>query len=347
VADSHVPDALKTGVPVAGRVGRTLGPMKATTDVLGPEYEAIELPMGHDAEGEVVATLVRRRGERPRRRAVLYVHGFVDYFFQTHLADFYVERGFDFYALDLRKYGRSLRPHQTPNYVESLTEYFPEIDAAVRIVRDADGHRTVLLNGHSTGGLVAALWADRVRGRGLVDGLFLNSPFLDINEPLPLRKLGAGLARALRARFPKAKLPAGVSELYPRSIHADHGGEWDFDLEWKPLEGFPVRAAWLAAVRRGQLRVHRGLDIDVPVLVMTSARSVRPKPGAADLSAADAVLDVEHMARWAPRLGRHVTLVRIDGGLHDLVLSAKPARDQVFTELARWMAGHLPDPADA
>jgi alpha-beta hydrolase superfamily lysophospholipase len=316
--------------------------MDVSTDVLGPGYEAIELPLGTDEEGEVVATLVRRRATDPSRRAVLYVHGFVDYFFQKHLADFYVERGFDFYALDLRKYGRSLRPHQTPNFVRSLSEYFTEIDEAVRIAREEDGHDVLLVNGHSTGGLVAALWADRVRGKGVLDGLFLNSPFLDINEPLPMRKLGAGLARALGRRFPSAKLPAGVADAYVRSIHRDHDGEWEFDLEWKPLVGFPVRAAWLAAVRRGQLRLHAGLGIDVPVLVMTSTRSVRRKPGVADLSGADVILDVEQMARWAPRLGRHVTLVRIEGGMHDLVLSAKPVRDQVFGELSRWIAGFLP-----
>ncbi|GAA2122828.1 alpha/beta hydrolase [Actinomadura napierensis] len=316
--------------------------MDVTADVLGPGYEAIELPMGRDAEGEVVATLVRRRGAEPSGRAVLYLHGFVDYFFQTHLADFYLGLGFDFYALDLRKYGRSLRPHQTANYIESLSEYFPEIDEAVRIVRDVDGHGTLLLNGHSTGGLIAALWADRARGKGLVDGVFLNSPFLDINEPLPMRKIGAGLARVLRPRFPKATLPAGVSDRYPRSIHRDHEGEWDFDLAWKPMEGFPVRAAWLDAVRRGQLRAHKGLDIDVPVLVMASSRSVRPSRKVLDVTGADAVLDVAHMAKWAPRLGRHVTLVRIDGGLHDLTLSAEPARREVFAELTRWTAGYLP-----
>ncbi|SNT50763.1 Lysophospholipase, alpha-beta hydrolase superfamily [Actinomadura meyerae] len=316
--------------------------MDVTDDVLGPGYEAIELPMGRDAEGEVVATLVRRRGTDPSRRAVLYLHGFVDYFFQKHLADFYLDLGFDFYALDLRKYGRSLRPHQTPNYIESLSDYFPEIGEAVRIIRDVDGHDALLLNGHSTGGLIAALWADRVKGKGLVDGLFLNSPFFDLAEPLVLRKTGAGLARALRARFPKAKLPAGVSDLYPRSIHREHGGEWEFDLAWKPLLGFPVRAAWLAAVRRGQLRLHRGLDVDVPVLVMASTRSVRPSRRTVDVTGADAVLDVEHMARYAPRIGRHVTLVRIEDGLHDLVLSAEPARTRVFEELARWTNGYLP-----
>ena len=305
--------------------------MIAVEDVLGPGYEAVELVLEPDGEGEVVATLVTRRAAEPTRKAVLYVHGFVDYFFQTHLADFYAERGYDFYALDLRKYGRSLRPHQTPNFVHSLTDYYPELDEAVRIIRE--DHDFLLLNGHSTGGLIAALWADRVEGQGLVQGLFLNSPFFDINEPALLRAAGLALARSLR---PLAKLPATWSDAYARSIHRDHQGEWDFDLTWKPAGGFGIRAGWLAAIRRGQRRVHSGLAIDVPVLVMASTVSVRPGKDV-DVSAADAVLDVEHIARWSTRLGPHVTMVRVPGGLHDLVLSAKPVREQVFTELGRWM----------
>ena len=104
-------------------------------DVLGPPYERHTIDLGTDDEGPVVATLVRRRADKPSRRAVLYVHGFVDYFFQTHLADFFVEHGWDFYALDLRKYGRSLLPHQTPNFCRSLTDYYPELDEAARIIR--------------------------------------------------------------------------------------------------------------------------------------------------------------------------------------------------------------------
>ncbi|HEU4347317.1 MAG TPA: alpha/beta hydrolase, partial [Actinoplanes sp.] len=81
---------------------------------MGAPYERYVIDLPPDDEGPVVATLVRRRADNPSRRAVLYVHGWVDYFFQTHLADFFVERGWDFYALDLRKYGRSLLAHQTP-----------------------------------------------------------------------------------------------------------------------------------------------------------------------------------------------------------------------------------------
>src|SRR4051794_14259972 len=193
-------------------------------DVLGAEYESIRLTFEDDDEGEVVATLVRRVA--PGRKAVLYVHGFVDYFFQAHLADFYVERGYSFYALDLRKYGRSLLPHQTPNFARSMSDYFPEIDEAVRLIREDND--VLLLNGHSTGGLVAALWADRVRGRGLVDGLFLNSPFLQLNVPRAVRTIAGPVVRAAARVRPTTVFPAGLSESYVHSIHRDHHGEWDF-----------------------------------------------------------------------------------------------------------------------
>jgi alpha-beta hydrolase superfamily lysophospholipase len=58
---------------------------------------------------------------------------------------------------------------------------------------------------------------------------------------------------------------------------------------------------------------------------------------------ADAVLDVEHIAAYACRLGRHVTLVRIDGAMHDLVLSAPQVRERVFAELDLWLAAYLPE----
>ena len=302
-------------------------PDMTETDILGSDYRRRTLDLGRDDEGPVVATLISRPARRPTGRAVLYLHGYVDYFFQTHVADFFVERGIDFYALDLRKYGRSLLPHQTPNFVRDLREYYPELDEAVRVIRSTDGHDRLLLNAHSTGGLIAALWAHRVRAEGVVDALFLNSPFFQFNVPW-LTRHSVG--------------PLGVSLAYGHSIHADHHGEWQYELAWKPLNGFPVRVAWLAAIRRAHARLHAGLDIPVPVLVPCSARSYRRATWTEAAMTADAVLDVEHIAGYASRLGRHVTIARIDGGLHDLTLSAAPVRQRVFAELDRWLGAYLP-----
>lgn len=298
-------------------------------------YEITVLDMPDDFEGKVVATLVSRK--TGSRRAVLYLHGFTDYFFQDHLADHYVQRGIDFYALDLRKYGRSLLPHQTRGLIRSVTDYFPEIDEAVRVIRQ--DHDEVTVNAHSTGGLVAALWADRVRGRGLVQGLALNSPFFDLNVPTPLR-LAADLLKTPLS-YTRRALPLGISTVYGQTLHRDHGGEWDYDLELKPLAGFSVHAMWLAAIRRAQRRLHAGLAVDVPVLVLASSNGLRVRDFVPEARSADIVLDPRQIARWATSVGSHVTCVRIRDGVHDLVLSAEPVRKQVFAELDRWMNTYL------
>jgi alpha-beta hydrolase superfamily lysophospholipase len=311
------------------------------TDVLGPPYERRTIDLGTDDEGPVVATLVRRRAGSPSRRAVLYVHGFVDYFFQTHLADFFVERGWNFYAIDLRKYGRSLLPHQTPNFCRSLAEYFPDLDEAMRIIREDDGHDLVLVSGHSTGGLITPLWAHTRRTAGLVDGLFLNSPFFDFNAPWFTRRPAAAAVAGIGRRFPYRVMPFGLSPVYGQSLHADHRGEWRYELAWKPLAGFPVRAGWLRAIREAQRKLRAGLEIPAPILLACSTESFRGTRWHDSAHERDAVLDVRHMLRWAPGLGRHVTIIQIEGGRHDLTLSQLPARERLFSEADRWIGAYV------
>jgi len=53
------------------------------------------------------------------------------------------------------------------------------------------------------------------------------------------------------------------------------------------------------------------------------------------------VLDVEQIANRAVRLGRHVTIVRVEQGLHDLLLSAPAVRELVLSEIARWQGAYV------
>jgi alpha-beta hydrolase superfamily lysophospholipase len=315
------------------------------------------MELGDDEEGRVVATLVRRRATASTSRAVLWVHGWSDYFFQAHVADFFVACGFDFYALDLRKYGRSLLDHQTATFCHSLTEYFEELDEAARIIRNEDGHDTLLVAAHSAGGLITALWAHERRADRPADALFLNSPFFDIDIPALLRMPARAAARQLGRRAPYRVLMRPSYPAYGQSLHIDHHGEWSYDLRWKPLGGFPIRFGWLAAIRAGHQRLHAGLSIDVPILVGCSARSYRCQHWHELARETDTVLNVADIVRWAPGLGRHVTLMRVEGAMHDLTLSAPAVRSTVFSELDRWIGGYvragslatpavLPRPAD-
>jgi alpha-beta hydrolase superfamily lysophospholipase len=310
----------------------------AEPDVLGEPYVAETLALDPDAEGEVVATLVRRTDAPATGRAVLHVHGFCDYFFQTEAADWWTERGYAFYALDLRKYGRSLRPHQTPNFVLDLAEYHSELDAAYRILTERDGCTEVILSGHSTGGLIGALWA--AARRPALAALVLNSPWLEMHGSFLVRTAGTQAINQLGAHRPYQAIPRNVTGMYGRSLHVDHGGEWDYDLAWKPLESWPVYAGWLRAIRRGHAAVHRGLGLSVPTLVLSSAASLQPREWEPAVDESDTVLDVALMAKWVHKLSRHVTLVQVPGALHDVTLSRQPARGEVFDQLGRWLRAY-------
>jgi alpha-beta hydrolase superfamily lysophospholipase len=312
------------------------------TDLLGTPYERQTIELRPDREGPVTATLVRRSADRPTGIAVLYLHGWVDYFFQTHLADFYAAQGIDFYALDLRKHGRSLAPHQTANYYTSLTDCYEELDEAVRIIRRDDGHTGLILNGHSTGGLLAALWAHDRRADALVDALVLNSAFFDFNEPWVMREVATPVTARLGRARPLTKLPFGLNQVYGMSVHRSAHGSWDYDLAWKPIAGFGIHAGWIGGIRAAHRRVRRGLDIRVPVLSAASTASSRDTKWSEAARSADTVLDVDHIVRRSAGLGRLVTIARIEGGLHDLALSAEPARRQYFDEVQRWLGAYGP-----
>ena len=306
-------------------------------DVLGAPYTARTLELPDDDEGPVVATLVRRPSATPTTRAVLYVHGFADYFFQTSYAEWWTERGYDFYALDLRKYGRSIRPHQTPNYVSDLHDYFPELDAAWEEVRAEHPH--IVVSGHSTGGLTVSLWS-RARHPDAA-GLVLNAPWFDLQTSTVMRLALSPVVQGLARSRPKRPLPRTVSGYYARSLHRDHDGEWDFDLSWKPLYSWPAYAGWLAAVRRGQLELHRGLGLAFPAFVVASARSSSPLEMGEDVHTTDIVLDVRQIRRWAPVLGRHVTYVSVPDARHDVFLSRPGPRAHALAALDRWLTEYV------
>ncbi|MGK2351963.1 alpha/beta hydrolase [Cutibacterium sp. V947] len=307
----------------------------------GFEYARIGLPHAvksvGDPDGLLTASVVRRR--QPRQgRAMLYVHGWSDCFYQAHLAEAVESWGYDFIGLDLRRYGRNLVPGQMAGWVRDLAEYDEEINAAVSLLRV--DHDSVTMMGHSTGGLTVPLWVSRHPGR--VDGVILNSPWIDLQGSFLTRALAGPLARSVRIAEPTTVLPIPSRDNFGHTIRREFGGEWDVpevkDPSWAP---FVTRAGWLAAILDGHEKVARGLHIDVPMLVLISDRSDLSATWKPSMASADTVLDVERLARASVNLGRHLTLVRIRGGLHDLVLSAPSVRASVFAEMGRWVGAYL------
>lgn len=290
----------------------------------------IDLP--DDYEGKITATLIRLPAVKASSSAVVYIHGYLDYYFQYHMGEYFANQGRNFYALDLRKYGRSWMKHQHFNYCRRLEEYFPEIDAAIDFAI-ADGNTDITLLGHSTGGLLSALYCAEGNRKAFVNRLILNSPFLEFNTRWFVRKIAIPAAGAVSGLFPYATVKSILSPNYFKSLHSSQYGEWDFDKELKPENAPPIYLAWLRAVRIAQKKVKKGLGIPVPVLVMFSARSSWHNKWNEEARVSDTILNVKHIMTYGERLGDNVTLEEVDDGMHDLVLSRPEVREKVLISM--------------
>ncbi|MDT5067573.1 MAG: hypothetical protein QOK02_3728, partial [Mycobacterium sp.] len=128
---------------------------------------------------------------------------------------------------------------------------------------------------------------------------------------------------------------------YGSTLHRDYSGEFDYNLDWKPLGGFPVTFGWINAIRRGQARLHRGLDVGVPNLILRSDHSVREAPDPELIQRGDAVLDVAQIARWSGCVGNHTTVAPVTDAKHDVFLSLSAPRAAAYRELDGWLDRHV------
>lgn len=310
-------------------------------DILGNGFEQLTINQPDDYEGKVTCTVIRKKAETSTQKAVLYVHGFNDYFFQAELANWYNANGYHFYAVDLRKYGRSILPNHKMNNVRDLKEYFADLDTALQLIQ-AEGNTTVLLNGHSTGGLICTYYAQQHPDSPLFHGMFLNSPFFEFNESKFKRKFGVPFITKRALKKPDKLKKGGFTKWYGHSLHSSEHGQWDYNLAWKPHIAPSVNYGWIRAIHMTQLAVRSGDEITVPVIVIFSMKSVYPKKWSDELYEGDAILNVIDIQRISKSLNcKSINTIQMDGLLHDVVLSPHEVKVDMYNRLGNWLKTQL------
>lgn len=312
-------------------------------DSLGNGFEKCYIDQGRSYDGEVRSTVIRYSvpADTASVLGALYVHGFNDYFFQSEMAREFSDHGYRFYAVDLRRYGRSLEHWQKRCDVRDMRRYFADIDSALAVMLE-DGINKIALIGHSTGGLIVAYYCScNPKADTLIKAVVLNSPFLDWNlgkmEPF------IGAISNLGKLFPNMKISNGNSTAYGESLLRRGGhGEWEYNVEWKSPYSPAVTAGWVRAVNSAQRYLrHHNYSIPEPVLMMYSARSIDAPEWTSAADSADVVLDVAEIKALGAKLSRNVTLYKVNGGLHDLILSRPEVRYPLYNEIFVWLKRYM------
>lgn len=318
------------------------GPKTPTTDLSWhPDvlegYEARYVNQGEAFDGPVRSTIVRLVENPKTTRGILYIHGFNDYFFQSEMGKLYADSGYAFYAVDLRRYGRSKEPWQWPYNIRKLDEYFDDIDSAV-LQMHADGITDITLAGHSTGGLTTALYC-AVKGKDCpVQRLMTDSPFLEWNFNAFYRNFLIPTVSFLGGIFPNAKQKQGHCDGYAFSLLKEYHGQWTYNTDWKMIYSPPVTYSWVRAIERGQGKLmKKAKNISVPVLVMHSSRKISGCGWTPEFQTGDAVLDPAMIQKRGEKLGANPMVCTIDSGLHDLILSEPTPRHAAYDTIFRFL----------
>lgn len=296
-------------------------------------YEARYVNQGEAFDGPCRSTIIRMLCKKGSKKAYLYIHGFNDYFFQAEMGKRFVDSGFNFYAVDLRRYGRSREPWQYPFNIRRQEEYFADIDSALSQIR-RDGNTDITLSGHSTGGLTVAFMG-AMKGTDVgVDRIVTDSPFLEWNFNAFMRNAAIPVVGFLGKIFKNAKQNQGHCDGYAYSLLKEYYGEWTYNTDWKMVYSPPVTWSWVGAINSAQGKLMKKREnIAVPILVMHSSRKIDGCNYTPEFQTGDAVLDPEMIQKRGVRLGKQRMVCTIDSGLHDLILSSEKARNAAYDSI--------------
>jgi alpha-beta hydrolase superfamily lysophospholipase len=294
VACAHTPDlALRPD---------TAPPEDSTTDTFAARDGTRLLSRHWAAKGEAKAVVV-------------IMHGLKDYSARyAHLASRLVAAGYSVYAFDLRGHGRSAGPRVAP---KDWLDYIDDLDRFLTAVEAKEPGKHVYLFGHSMGGAIAALTAER--HKPVLAGLMLSGPALAVDAP-PLQIAGAVMAGVLSPKFPALKLDNKDFSSDPASAPAMDKD----DLISQP----PAPASTAAGLIAGIRAIWEGADaLTMPVLAMhgTSDKLTAPSGSRALIERIPA---------------KDKTLKIYDGYYHDLVHEPGDKGPRVEADLIAWLDHH-------
>jgi len=222
-------------------------------------------------------------------------------------------RGIAVYAMDLRGHGRS---EGRPATIDKLARHADDLDVFIAKVR-AESSAPLFVFGHSMGGAVAALYAERPSTR--IDGLVLSAPALELFVSPP-EACGANLLADFAPDAPAFEID--MRQWSRRNEVVDEN-------ERDPLvyqHALPASTA-VALIEGADEAMHEAPFVRVPLLAIHGG--------------ADGITDPEGSKTFVATSRSSDKIVRIYPGLyHDLW--HEPERAQLTKDLIDWLNGRLP-----
>lgn len=253
-------------------------------DVFGDEFEQLMFDFGIDEQGLVVVILVCVFLFEQEwwdwvcgwcwffdGVDVLYVYGWLDYFFQKWFVWFWMLCGVWFFVFDLCKYGCSLCEGQMFGYIVDLVIYDQDIGVVFEVMGCGLGGNEFVCGfvffGYFMGGFILSLWV--LWYLGVVDVVVLNSFWLEFQFVLVCVVLVFVVEFQVRIWLMEVVLQVdfGYYMCVQQEV-VDFDDLMEIDMVWWFVQMMVVYVGWLYVIFIGYKIVVVGLFILVLVCVL-------------------------------------------------------------------------------
>lgn len=252
------------------------------------------------------------------RKAVVWIHGFNDYYHHFHVGEFLLHEGYNVYTITLPRYPQDGVDRRYLFYIDDITKYFSYIDEYIEFINQRNIHHIVLY-GHSTGGLVSTAYLHEGKNRNKVSKLILNAPFFDFYDSDLKEFMLESIISSIAKVVPRFVVRQGKNELYSPDYYKGILSRYFFEQNKKLTYPSHVFAGWVRAVSIYHKKIQKNqIKVKVPVLVLTSSTSMK---GCSGEQNGDCVLDVNETKKFAKNIGENVTIQEYSGAIHDVLLS--------------------------
>lgn len=261
--------------------------------------------------------------DNPRGLLVLS-HGFSEgvYKYREFIYQLLLQ-GISVFAFEHRGHGRSVRPNSDKHtvYIDSFDTYLDDLLEISGEAQSKAGSLPMYLYGHSMGGCIAALFAERTSR--FYEKVILSSPMIGIKMAEGAKAPLATLLAAVMCKAGKAedRLPGSdEEETFDTSLTTGES-RWDYFRKIRSenvlLQTDRASYGWARAAMKATKEVVSNTDsIKAPVLLIEAID--------------DTMVSVKAEEKFAA-LSDKVRLERLEGCRHEIVLSPKKVLEKYYT----------------
>lgn len=273
-------------------------------------------------------------------KALVWIHGFNDYFFHFHVADKLLQNGFNIYAITLRGYPKPGADRRYLFYIDDISKYIEEIDLQIEWILSRKHPDKIILYGHSKGGLISTAYADEGKYKDRLNALVLNAPFFDFYDSSFKEFFLQHIVPLIAKGIPGFVLQYGNDQhISEPDYYQDLLSRYYFDQNRKLTYPKHVFAGLIRAVSKYHKKIqNKEIQIKIPILVQVSKHSSMSCDGPEHKT--DCVLDVSEIKKYSQLIGDSVQLIEYENAIHDVFLSEDPVVEKALHDLLQFIHHH-------